>query len=152
MAKLEIVKGADNPILRAMCEPVEKFDDELAEFVDEMYEAMVEANGLGIAAPQVGRNLRVFVVVLNLKKPNEMVLPMVNPKILWEGEEMEVDEEGCLSLPGDFGKVERPRDIRVEFYDLEGGRQILELSGLNARVVLHEKDHLDGVLFVDKLV
>ncbi len=152
MAKLEIVKGADNPILRAVSKPVEKFDDELRDFVGDMHEAMLGANGLGIAAPQVGRNIRVFIVVLNLRTPHEVMLPMVNPKILWESEETEVDEEGCLSLPGEFGKVERAKSVRVEFYDLDGGRKILELSGLNARVVLHEKDHLDGVLFVDKLV
>ena len=152
MAKLEIIKGADNPILRAMSEPVDRIDSAFKKFVKDMHKAMVAANGLGIAAPQVGRNIRAFIVTLNFKEANEMVVYMVNPEILSHGQELEIAEEGCLSLPEQYGNVERWREVTVKFMDLTGNEQVLKLEGLNARVVQHEKDHLDGVLFVDKLV
>jgi peptide deformylase len=152
MAKLKIITGKDNPILRAVSEPVKNFDSALKKFAKEMKVAMEKAKGLGIAAPQVGKNWRVFWVTLGYKDEQEVCVAMVNPEIVWSSEEMEIDEEGCLSLPGDYGKVERPRAVKVEFFDLDGGRQVFELEGLDARVVQHEKDHLDGVLFIDKLV
>jgi peptide deformylase len=152
MAKLKIVVGEDEEVLRAMSRPIDRFDNALKLFAKDMKRAMEKAKGMGIAAPQVGKNVRVFWVTLDYKEPNEMCIAMVNPEIVWSSEEKEIDEEGCLSLPGVYGKVERPRAIKVEFFDLDGGRQVLELEGLDARVVQHEKDHLDGVLFIDKLV
>lgn len=152
MSKLEIIKGKDNPILRAKSEPVIKIDSSLKKFAKDMHKAMIKANGLGIAAPQVGRNIRIFIATLNYKEANEMVVYMVNPEILSHSEETEVEEEGCLSLPGDHGKVERWREVTVRFQDLNGDKHTLTLEGLNARVFQHENDHLDGVLFIDKLV
>ena len=151
MKKLKIVTGEDTEILRTVCAEVPRFDAELKSFVEAMRKAMIKARGLGIAAPQVGENRRVFITTLDYKKKTQMMIAMVNPEITWFSEEMEIDEEGCLSLPGIYAKVERARAVKVEFFNLDGGRQVMELEGLNARVVQHELDHLNGVLFIDKL-
>lgn len=151
MAKLKIIIGENNPILRAMSEPVKRFDADLKKFAKDLRETMIKARGLGIAAPQVGRNIRVFIAVLNYKTDNQAIVTMVNPEIVAHGKEMETGEEGCLSLPGKYGNVERFKRVTVEFFDLTGGRQVFELSGLNARVVQHENDHINGVLFVDRM-
>ncbi len=152
MAKLKIIVGENNPVLRAMSEPVKKFDNELKKFVKDLKATMVAAKGLGIAAPQVGRNIRVFIAVFNHGTSHKVVVPMVNPEILKHGEEIVLGEEGCLSLPGIFGKVERYKRVSVRYFDLDGAVQKLDLVGMNARVVQHENDHLNGVLIVDKIV
>lgn len=155
MAKLTIITGEDNPILRAESVKVPKFDSALKKFVKDLKDTMVAAKGLGIAAPQVGRNIRVFITTLDHDLEGENVkgraLTMVNPEILEISEEMVMGEEGCLSLPGQFGKVERHKKIKVEFFSEDGVRQVLSLEGLNARVVQHENDHLDGILFPDRM-
>ena len=151
MKKLKIVTGEENPILRSISSEVKSFNSELKNFAKKMKEAMIKAKGLGIAAPQVGKNWRIFLVTLNYGKQDEMMVFMVNPKILTQSEETEIAEEGCLSLPGVYGKVERAKNIMVEFYNLDGARQEMTLNGLDARVVLHENDHIDGILFIDKL-
>ncbi len=151
MAKLKIITGEKNPILRTMSEPVKKFDSGLKKFAKDLKNTMMATDGLGIAAPQVGKNVRMFVVALNHGSQNEIVLTMVNPEIREFGEEVLVAEEGCLSLPGQYGKVERFKQVRVQFFDLDGERQILELSDLNARVIQHEIDHINGVLFIDSM-
>ncbi len=151
MAKLKIVTGVNNPILRAMSKPVKKFDASFKRFIKDMKDAMIRESGLGIAAPQVGSNIRAFIIVLDYNKKSEKILPMVNPEILARSEEMEEGEEGCLSIPGKFAKVMRHKEITVEFFDLDEVRQVLNLRGLNARVVQHENDHIDGILFIDRL-
>lgn len=151
MTKLKIETGVKNPILRAKSKEVKKFDASLKKFAKDMKEAMVREDGLGIAAPQVGMNIRAFIVVLDYNKKSEKVLAMINPEILTKSEEMMEGEEGCLSVPGKFAKVLRHKEITVEFCDLDGVRQILNLRHLNARVVQHENDHIDGILFVDRL-
>lgn len=151
MAKLKIITGEKNPILRAVSVPVKKFDAGLKKFAKDLKNTLITTNGFGIAAPQVGKNIRMFVAVLNHGSQNEIVLTMVNPEIKAHSEEILIAEEGCLSLPGQYGKVERFKSVRVQFFDLDGGRQILELSDLNARVIQHEIDHLDGVLFIDRM-
>lgn len=149
MPKLKIITGENHPILRAVAKPVKKFDGALKKFARDLKAAMIAAKGLGIAAPQVGESIRLFWVILNFDTDHEINVAMVNPDIISHGAKMLLAEEGCLSLPGVYGNVKRYKDIIVEFFDLDGGRQRLELSGLNARVVQHEKDHLDGVLFID---
>ncbi len=152
MAKLKIITGENNPILRAGGVSVKKFDNELKKLVKDMKETMIKASGLGLAAPQVGVNLRIFVLILDYKKRDERIIAMINPEILEHSLDSEIAEEGCLSIPNLFAKVERWRGVKVAFFDVEGTRQILELEGLDAREVQHEYDHLDGVLFVDRLV
>ncbi len=151
MTKLKIELGVDNPILRAKSKPVKKFDAELRKFVKDMKETMFSADGLGIAAPQVGKNIRAFIIVMDYNKKSETNIPMINPEILEKSAEMEEGEEGCLSIPGQFAKVMRHKEITVEFFNIDGVRQILNLRGLNARVVQHENDHIDGILFIDRL-
>lgn len=151
MAKLKIITGEKNPVLRAVSARIKKFDAKLRGFAKQMKETMLASDGLGLAAPQVGKNIRMSVVALNHGSGSEMVLAMVNPEILVHGGEISIAEEGCLSLPGQYGKVERFKSVRVQFFDLDGGRQILELSDLNARVIQHEIDHLNGVLFIDRM-
>lgn len=151
MAKMKIITGAENPILRAVSKPVLKFDGALKKLVKGMKAAMNTANGIGIAASQVGVNLRVFLAVLDVKNKNERTICLVNPVILFRSEEMTLEEEGCLSLPGVYGNVPRHKSVIVEFFNVEGVRQRLELEGLNARVIQHENDHIDGVLFIDRM-
>ncbi|MEK7673093.1 MAG: peptide deformylase [Patescibacteria group bacterium] len=151
MPKLKIVTGKDNPILRAMSTPVKKFDASLKKFAKDLKDAMVKAKGLGIAAPQVGQNIRVFITVLNYKTDQQVTVTMVNPEILEHGLETNIDEEGCLSLPAIYGKVERFNKVLVKFFDLDGNEQVFSLQGLNARVVQHENDHINGVLFIDRI-
>lgn len=151
MAKLEIQTGENNAILLTKCVPVVKFDKDLKKLVKDMKKTMLKAGGLGLAAPQVGVSTRIFVLILDYKGESERVIEMVNPVILSHSDEVEVDEEGCLSLPGLYGKVERFSNVVVEFSDVSGTRQVLELFGLDAREVQHENDHLDGKLFVDRV-
>lgn len=151
MNKLKIITGADNPILRRRSEDVQKFDGSLKKFAKALREKMLEADGLGLAAPQVSENIRVIAVTLGYGTDKKVVVAMVNPVIVYHGEETVLGEEGCLSLPGIYGKVDRWKELTVEFADVSGVKQILNLSDLDARVVQHEIDHLDGVMFIDRM-
>lgn len=150
MAILKIQTGEKNPILRKKSVDVKKFDADLKKFAKNLRETMSKKDGLGLAAPQVGENIRVISVAMNYGGDNKVVVVMVNPVILWHDEEILIAEEGCLSLPGIFKNVERFKELKVEFFTVEGERSILKLEGLNARVIQHEIDHLDGVLFIDR--
>jgi peptide deformylase len=151
---LKVIKGEDQPILRTVCDPVVDFDSNLKKLATEMVETMNDpkAPGIGIAAPQVGVNARLFVVTLGIEQKKEKVCVMVNPVVVEESDEVALAEEGCLSLPGEYGNVLRPVDVKVEYKDLNGKEFSRNLHGLDARVFLHELDHLNGVLFIDKLV
>lgn len=151
MAKLKIITGLDNPVLRKVSEPVQSFDKSLKKLVKDMKDAMVAASGLGLAAPQVGENIRLFLITLDYGKADQKVIALVNPEITYPDKDMAVDEEGCLSLPGQYGKVERYVNCIVEFQDIDGNNQVLKLSGLDAREVQHENDHLDGIMFPDRM-
>ncbi len=151
MKNLEILTGTDNPILRAKAQAVTKFDASLKKLANAMKKTMKDSNGLGLAAPQVGKSVRMFTMIYNFKQKDEMVLTVVNPEILAVSEDECTDDEGCLSLPGLWKKVKRPFEISVKFYDTNGAMMKMTLSGLNAREFLHENDHLDGVLFVDRV-
>lgn len=151
MAKLKILTGADNKDLRKKSVEVIDFDEVLRELVENLEETMVAEKGLGIAAPQIGENIRVFLVTLDYKKADEKIVAMANPEIVARGTEMEIGEEGCLSLPRIYGNVERYKYIEVEFCDSVGEKKILSLEGLDAREIQHEIDHLDGILFVDRV-
>lgn len=152
MAVLKIITGIDNKILRAKSAPVKKIDRAVKRLVADMIETMQAVDGLGIAAPQVGENLRVFIARLNFDTTNEIIVPMINSEFLKTSEEMEEGEEGCLSVPGKFGIVRRAKSVTVTYTNLRGQPQTLNLSDLNARIVQHETDHIDGILFVDKMV
>lgn len=151
MAKLKIEIGENNEILRAENAPVKEFGKQLKQLVKDMKETMGGADGLGLAAPQVGVNLRMFLMVLDYKSGKGKAIAMCNPRVISHSDVTEVAEEGCLSLPGIYGKVERFKSLMVEFFDVEGARQVLELHGLDAREFQHEYDHIEGVLFVDRI-
>jgi peptide deformylase len=137
--------------LRLVSEPAKANDPELRSLVDDMFETMYEAPGIGLAAIQVGVPKRV--IVMDLAKKDDPKEPMIfiNPQVLWRSEEKAIYEEGCLSIPEFYEEVERPAKVRVMFLDLTGAEQELEASGLMATCLQHEIDHLDGVLFIDHI-
>jgi peptide deformylase len=139
-----------DPVLREKCPPVERFDDELRDLAADMVETMHAAPGVGLAAPQVGALLRLALVDLSVGKDPEELLVLVNPEVLGE-EGLATEVEGCLSIPDLTDKVERPERIRLRAHDLQGRPFELDADDWLARAVLHEIDHLDGVLFVDRL-
>ncbi len=129
-------------------EEVRGFDDDLRKLADDMFDTMYEADGIGLAAPQVGVSKRLF--VMDVREPDAEAAAVVNPVIV-ERSGSERGEEGCLSLPGLVGVVERATRIVMEGQDLDGRPLRIEASNLVARCVLHEIDHLDGVLFIDRV-
>lgn len=145
MARRNIVKMGD-PLLRKKCKEVEKFDDKLRQLLDDMKETLDYAEGLGLAAPQVGILKRVCIVEYDGK-----LYELVNP-VLLSSKGKCVDNEGCLSVEGFRGLVERPKQIDVEYRDRYGDKVTLHAEGYFARVFLHEMDHLDGILFADKMI
>ena len=137
-------------ILRGEAGEVEEFGEELEKFLAEMVETMIAEDGVGLAAPQVGVSRRIAVVNPDPLNPDTL-LTLVNPRILDCSDETECAEEGCLSVPGIRGKVERPIMIEVEYRDAGGEKHCIKVDGLVSRIIQHEMDHLDGVLFVDRL-
>jgi peptide deformylase len=139
-----------DPVLRVRCPEVETFDDELRRLADDMVETMHDAPGIGLAAPQVGVETRLAVVDLSVGEDPDQLHVLVNPEVL-EREGRGVEVEGCLSIPGITDKVPRSVRIRVRARDASGETFELEAEEWVARAILHEIDHLDGVLFVDHL-
>jgi peptide deformylase len=137
--------------LRLVSEPAKANDPELRGLVDDMFETMYEAPGIGLAAIQVGVPKRVIVMDLAKKDDPREPLVFINPQVLWRSEEKATYEEGCLSIPEFYEEVERPAKVRVIFRDRTGAQQELEASGLMATCLQHEIDHLDGVLFIDHI-
>jgi len=139
-----------NPILNKKTELVKKIDSEILSLIPEMIETCRKANGIGIAAPQIGQSIRLCII--NLEHLGLDPFALVNPKITkksWKKIEM---EEGCLSIPGVFGIVRRPGKIKVLTQDTQGQTISFEADGLLARVIQHEIDHLDGILFTSKMI
>lgn len=142
MASLEIKKAGD-PVLKEICKPVDRVDSKLRKLLDDMADTLYDANGVGLAAPQVGIPIRVVVIDVG-----DGLIEMVNPVIRYkEGEQL--GAEGCLSVPGIFGDVKRAEVVKVEFTDRKNKRKVLTGSGLLARCIQHELDHLEGRLFID---
>lgn len=143
MSKLDIVV-AGNPVLRMKAEEVKKIDKKLQRFLKDMAETMYAADGVGLAAPQVGVSKRIVVIDVG-----EGLIEMINPVIV-KKEGSVIGGEGCLSVPDYEGEVERAEYVECEFTDRNGKRMLLQTDGLLAIAVQHELDHLDGVLFIDK--
>ncbi len=135
-----------NPLLRLVSKKIEVFDEKLREFVEELSKAMYVEDGVGLAAPQVGVSKRIFVY-----DAGEGIRVVINPEFLWKSEETVQMEEGCLSIPGIYADLFRPSSVKLRYQDVEGNFHEEELSEYAARIVQHEADHLDGVLFVDHL-
>lgn len=145
------IRTYPDPVLRVRCAEVESFGEELKKVAKNMVETMQAAPGIGLAASQVGIEQRLAVVDITAGESRDALLVLVNPEIV-ESTGREVDEEGCLSIPGITEKVNRPAAIKVAAKDLDGHSFEIEADGLLARVICHEVDHLDGVLFVDRVV
>lgn len=139
------IKKAGDPVLREKCQPIDTFDRKLRLLLSNMADTMYKADGVGLAAPQIG--LSIDVVVIDV---GEGIIELINPKII-EREGMVEDTEGCLSVPGIYGTVERSERVVVEYQNRFGKKRTLEGTGLLARAIQHELDHLDGILFIDKV-
>jgi len=139
-----------DPILRRKTVPVERFDAELASFLDDLVETMYDAEGVGLAAPQVGDPRRATVVDVSEERDRSRVIELVNPRILRSAGTIE-SEEGCLSIPGVVETIERAAEVEVEYHDRHGELRVVAGSELLARALQHEIDHLEGVLFIDYL-
>jgi peptide deformylase len=146
-AALAHVRKLGDPILRTKALPVERFDDTLRDEVRRMAALMEDALGIGLAAPQVGVSHRLLVYRV---EPESPVVALVNPEIEWSSGDEEISEEGCLSLPFVHVDVERPIAVLVRARDEQGDELVIEATGLEARVIQHEIDHLDGVLILDR--
>lgn len=147
-AALREVRRFGDPVLRTRAVAVERFDERLASEVQRMGLVMADALGIGLAATQVGVLHRVLVYRVQAESP---VAALVNPRVEWSGDDLETMEEGCLSLPTVHVEVERPLYVRVSAQDITGEQLSIEASGLEARVIQHEIDHLDGVLILDRI-
>lgn len=143
MAVLEIKKAGDE-VLKKPCAPVTKIDRKIKQLIDDMAQTMYQANGVGLAAPQVGISLKIVVI-----DTGDGLIELVNPTII-EQEGCETDNEGCLSIPGVFGEVQRFSKVTVESLNRNGKKIRVTGTGLLARALQHELDHLDGVLFIER--
>ena len=144
---MPVVTGENTEVLRTVAAPVPAVTDDIRKLVREMRKTMKAEKGVGLAAPQVGVSQRMILATID-----RHVTTMINPEILSFSAETEICEEGCLSLPGEWGNVSRAKWITLKYLDEQGEEVTTELHGLNARVVQHEIDHLNGVLFTDRLV
>jgi peptide deformylase len=139
------IRKDNDEILRKKCKKVEEINDRIKTLVKDMFETMYSESGVGLAAPQVGILKRVVVVDVG-----DRPITLINPEII-ESEGCELDMEGCLSLPGRKGPVERPKRLKVKAMDINGDEFVLEGEDLLARAICHELDHLEGILFTDKI-
>ncbi|HEX8075636.1 MAG TPA: peptide deformylase [Thermoleophilaceae bacterium] len=147
VAAMSFIRRYGDPVLKSRATPVDRFDDSLRNQVARMAGIMGDAFGVGLAAPQLGISQRVLVYRVGQEAP---LVALVNPELDWEADEREPAEEGCLSIPGVQVDVDRPIHVRVRAHDEFGDRVTVEASGLEARVIQHEVDHLNGVLILDR--
>lgn len=150
MSLLSVIIAPD-PRLKAACEPLEEVDGKTAKFMADMLETMHEFNGVGLAAPQVGVPRRIIVADVSREDENPNPVKMANPEIVWSSEEEVLIEEGCLSFPDQYAEVARPESVRVRYIDHENEIRELSAAGFLGRCIQHEMDHLEGVLFVDRI-
>ena len=148
MAILPVIIAPD-PRLKVRCQAVERIDDEVRRLMDDLLESMRAANGIGLAAPQVGVTRRIIAIDVHGEDEDPNPLVLANPEIVSASDEKVINEEGCLSLPEHYAEVRRWAAIRVRYLDRDGEDQELAAEGLLATCIQHEMDHLDGILFVD---
>ena len=150
MTVREIIKLPDKR-LRLVSEPVKRIDASLRKLVEDMFETLYAAPGIGLAGIQVGVAKRVIIMDLSKKDDTRKPEVFINPEITWASEEKSSYEEGCLSIPEYYEEVERPAVVKVKYLDLDGKAREVEASGLLATCLQHEIDHLDGILFIDHI-
>jgi peptide deformylase len=146
-AAMSLIRRLGDPVLKSRATPVDRFDDSLRRQVSRMAGIMNDALGVGLAAPQLGISQRLLVYRVG---PDAPVIVLANPELEWTSGDEEAGEEGCLSIPGVIVDVERPVHVRVRALDEDGEERTVEASGLEARVIQHEMDHLDGVLILER--
>ena len=137
--------------LRLVSEPVKRIDAGIRKLVEDMFETMYDAPGVGLAAIQIGEPHRVVTIDVAKKEEPKNPQVFINPEITWRSEDKAIYEEGCLSIPEFYEDVERPAQVKVKYMDLDGKEQELEANGLLATCLQHEIDHLNGVLFIDHI-
>lgn len=142
---LDITKLGE-PILREKAQPVAEVNDEIRKLCEDMFETMIEAEGVGLAGPQVGKNLRLFVLIAD----DDVRRVFINPTIIKTSEEVEEYDEGCLSIPQVYETIVRPSKVTVQALNEKGKPFTLEADGFLARIIQHEYDHLDGILYIDR--
>jgi peptide deformylase len=147
VAAMSLIRRLGDPVLKSSATPVDRFDESLRRQVGRMAGIMSDALGVGLAAPQLGISQRLLVYRVG---PDAPVVVLANPELEWTSGDAEAGEEGCLSIPGVTVDVERPVHVRVRALDEEGEERMVEASGLEARVIQHEMDHLDGVLILER--
>ena len=147
VAAMSFIRRLGDPVLKSSATPVDRFDDSLRQQVSRMAGIMNDALGVGLAAPQLGISQRLLVYRVG---PDAPLIALANPEIEWASGDREGSDEGCLSIPGVMVDVERPVHVRVRAQDEEGEARSVEASGLEARVIQHEMDHLDGVLILER--
>ena len=140
-----------DPILREPSKTVERVDDDLRRFADDMLETMYDAPGIGLAAIQVGEPIRMLVMDVSKEEEARKPFVVINPEIVATGDEVSIYEEGCLSIPDYYAEVERPARVTVNYLDRDGKACTMEADGMLATCVQHEIDHLNGVLFIDHI-
>jgi peptide deformylase len=150
MAIREIVILPDKR-LRLVSEPVKRIDADIRKLVDDLFETMYDAPGIGLAAIQIGVPKRVITMDLSKKEDNHQPQVFINPEIVWKSDETAKYEEGCLSIPDYYEEVERPAKVKVKYLDRDGKPREIEAKGLLATCLQHEIDHINGVLFIDHL-
>ena len=146
-AAMSFIRKWGDPVLKSRATPVDRFDETLQQQVQRMAGIMRDAVGVGLAAPQLGISQRLLVYRIGAEAP---LITLVNPELEWHSEDRETLEEGCLSIPSVAVDVERPIHVRIRATDERGEERLVEASGLEARVIQHEMDHLDGVLMLDR--
>jgi peptide deformylase len=148
---IQPILTAPDPRLKEVAKPVEKVDGDIRRLADDMLETMYAAEGIGLAATQIGVALRVVVIDVAQKEDRNEPMVFINPTIVWESEGTAMFQEGCLSVPEIWDDVERHTAIRMDYLDRDGKPQTLEAEGLLADCLQHEIDHLNGTLFIDHL-
>jgi peptide deformylase len=146
-AAMSFIRKLGDPVLKSRATPVDRFDESLRRQVSRMAGIMNDALGVGLAAPQLGISQRLLVYRVG---PDAPLIALANPEVEWSSSDREAGEEGCLSIPGVTVDVDRPVHVRVRALDEEGEQRVVEASGLEARVIQHEMDHLDGVLILER--
>ena len=150
MAVRDILKIPDKR-LRLVSQPVKRIDADIRALVDDMFETMYAAPGIGLAAIQIGVDKRVVVMDLSKREESHEPRVFINPEIKWSSDELSTHEEGCLSIPEYYEEVERPQRVKVKYLDLDGKSHEVEANGLLATCLQHEIDHTNGVLFIDHI-
>jgi peptide deformylase len=150
MAVREIIKIPDKR-LRLVSKPVKRVDAALRALLDDMFDTMYKAPGIGLAAIQIGVPERVVTMDLSKKDDEHEPRVFINPEIVWKSEDRETREEGCLSIPEYYEEVERPAQVKVKYLDIDGKMHEVEAGGLFATCLQHEIDHINGVLFIDHI-